>query len=74
MNDRIQELAHEAGYKHPDAVGTIEDYAYFNHEKFAELIIQECVDICDAYGMPDGTSPVARIISKVIKHKFGMDE
>jgi hypothetical protein len=24
--------------------------------------------------MPDGTSPVARIISKVIKHKFGMDE
>ena len=43
-------------------------------KRFAEMIVQECVDMCDAYGMPDGTSPVARIISKVIKRKFGMDE
>jgi hypothetical protein len=74
MNDLIKELAEAAGYKHPDAVGECEDYAYFSHEKFAELIVQECVDVCDAYGMPDGTSPVARIISKVIKRKFGMNE
>ena len=42
MNDRIKEFAGQAGYKHPDAVGMCEDYAYFSHEKFAELIILEC--------------------------------
>ena len=45
MNKRIQELAEQAGYKHPDAVGMCEDYAYFDHEKFAELIVRECADI-----------------------------
>jgi hypothetical protein len=42
MNERIRELAEQAGHKHPDAVGMCEDYAYFNHEKFAELIVKEC--------------------------------
>ena len=45
MNKRIRELAHEAGYKHPDAVGRCEDYAYFDHKKFAELIVRECAGI-----------------------------
>lgn len=45
MNERILELAKEAGYKHPDAVGSCEDYAYFDHAKFAELIIQECTQL-----------------------------
>jgi hypothetical protein len=74
MNDRIKELAERV-------VGPSRlhggDFALMGNEqveKFAELIVQECVDVCDAYGMPDGTSPVARIISKVIKRKFGMDE
>lgn len=43
MNERIKLLAEQAGYKHPDAVGMIEDYAYFDHEKFAELIVKECI-------------------------------
>jgi hypothetical protein len=72
MNERIKELAEQAGYKHPDAVGTCEDYAYFDHEKFAELIVLECTDICEGYGMPDGTSPVAAILSDAIKRKFGV--
>jgi len=45
MNDRIRNLAEQAGYKHPDAVGECEDYAYFDHEKFAELIVRECVKV-----------------------------
>lgn len=43
MNERIEELARESGYKHPAAVGTCEDYAYFDYKKFAELIIEECI-------------------------------
>ena len=50
MNDLIKELAEDAGYKHPKAVGECEDYAYFNHEKFARLIIEECVDYAFANG------------------------
>ena len=47
MNERIKELAEQAGYKHPDAVGMCEDYAYFDHEKFAELIVRECLGCCE---------------------------
>ena len=43
MNERIRELARQAGFEHPDHVGTCEIYAYFDHEKFAELIVRECV-------------------------------
>jgi hypothetical protein len=47
MNERIRLLAEQAGYKHPDAVGKCEDYAYFDHEKFAELIIRKCAKVAD---------------------------
>jgi len=30
------------------------------------------VAICDAYGMPDGTSPVAEILAATIKSRFGI--
>jgi hypothetical protein len=43
MNERIRELARQAGFEHPDHVGTCEIYAYFDHEKFAELIVRECI-------------------------------
>ena len=41
MNERIKLLAEQAGYKHPAAVGTCEDYAYFDYEKFAELMLED---------------------------------
>ena len=40
MDERIKELAEQAGYKHPKAVGMCEDFAYFNIERFAELVEQ----------------------------------
>lgn len=47
MHDKIKEIAILAGYKHKDAVGQCEDYAYFDHEKFAELLIRECIGCCE---------------------------
>ena len=35
--DDIIRMAREAGYKHPDAVGDAEDFAYFDFERFATL-------------------------------------
>ena len=45
ISSKIEELAKASGYKHADAIGDCEDYAYFNKEKFAELIVQECISI-----------------------------
>ncbi len=36
--DDIIRMAREAGYQHPDAVGTCEDFAYFDLERFAALV------------------------------------
>ena len=73
MNERIKELAEQAGYKHPDAVGMCEDYAYFDHEKFALLIVRECIDIVSPYAVRmenfDGGHPIADL-----KKHFGVEE
>lgn len=42
MNQRIKELAEQAGFV--DKGNNITAYTNFDHEKFAELIIQECAD------------------------------
>ena len=80
MNGRIQELAREAGFEHPDHVGSCEIYAYFDHEKFAELIVKECISICDKeYVAQIGTSASAynSAIKKCrdnIAQHFGVDK
>ena len=71
MNERIKELAEQAGYKHPDAVGECEDYAYFDHEEFAELIIQDLIDsMIKRYG-DDDELPIQEIKLFVREH-FGV--
>ena len=69
MNERIKELAEQAGYKHPDAVGRCEDYAYFDHEKFAELIVRECIDAVSDCSVEYCTRP--QIVSEIKEH-FGV--
>ena len=60
MNEKIKQLALQAGfYANPD----IEKF-----EKFAELIVAECVDIADEY---DGAG--STIVSRIEKH-FGVEE
>ena len=44
MNERIDQLARAAGFKHPDHVGLCEEYAYFDHVRFAELIVRETLN------------------------------
>ena len=40
-------------------------------EKFAELIVRECIDWCNAHARDDGT---AQRIAKDIKKDFGVEE
>ena len=53
MNERIQELAEQATSiveSPPNREGWTSSYAYFDKEKFAELIIMECLTICEELG------------------------
>ena len=49
MNEKIKQLAEQATSiveSPPNREGWTSSYAYFDKEKFAELIVQECVAIC----------------------------
>ncbi len=69
MNERIQEFAKQAGfYKYGD---DFEDII----EKFAELIVRECLDIAQDRAAFDGFPPndVNHIIDEIKEH-FGVEE
>ena len=61
MNERIKELAEQASFKNKDE----ESIQYF-----AELIIQECADVCERFGESgDGYTCSAEILEH-----FGVEE
>ena len=68
MNERIKELAREAGLlvHNPEGVPT-------KLEKFAQLIVEECAHIAWLYDDPKLYWHGA-VIAKSIKHRFGVEE
>lgn len=68
MNEQFKQISLMAGGSHYPSINP--DL----QQKFGELIVEECVKICDLYGMPDGTSPAAMIIALAIKNRFGMEQ
>ena len=84
MNERIQELAREAGLKHHNWITNESnvkdgDFKYprlEDYEKFAELIVRECVQVCaDRGAHHDGLySDWADDCSKRIGKHFGVEE
>lgn len=75
MNERIKQLAEQAGMQHP-VMGEV-CYTDFDHEKFAELIIQECLDVV-AMRMNLGPVEICRqeckAVAAEIKQHFGVEE
>lgn len=73
MNERIKELAHEAGLPtyNPDGIPT-------KLEKFAELIVQECISCATWVGKVNNHAiePVhtAHAINQRIRQHFGVEE
>jgi hypothetical protein len=67
MNERIRELAHKAGLPtyNPEGIPT-------KLEKFAELIVKECVDIVDSHRMKMDSGPTH--IIEDFKQHFGVEE
>ena len=70
MNERINQLAREAGLIAPCG-SDLEGLREFDYRMFAKLIITECIDWCNAHARDDGT---AQRIAQDIKKDFGVEE
>ena len=78
MNERIGKLAEQAGLLGPSSrVGNSHEAT----EKFAELIVKECIKLCgheankDEYDQYDmGMSVKAEDIKALVKKHFGVEE
>ena len=76
MNDRIRELAEQSGVVMRGKFGKPMNIDEL--EKFAELIVQECADICmematKCAGLP-GDGALAKDCADWIKKDFGVEE
>jgi hypothetical protein len=71
MNERIQQLAEKCEGRTICECGEIG----FNYEKFAELIVRECIGIAQDRAAFDWATPndVNHIISEIKEH-FGVEE
>ena len=65
MNERIKQLAEQAGSTHKQNLGVYQFYAD-ELEKFAELIVRECAEVADT------AEPF--LSSDLIKKHFGVEE
>ena len=70
MNERIQELAEQAGWMMSDEVEGFNTRL----EKFAELIVRECADIAKHHVMNISTYADAEFVEKQIEIHFGVEE
>ena len=78
MNERIKTLAEQAGFIDRGTNHTA--YMNFDHEKFAELIVRECVDRvttkANGWGDMTGFAIKESILdcAKDLKKHFGVEE
>ena len=77
MNERIRELAEQATsiVEMVGPQGYTSSYANFDREKFAELIVKECVEIADTE-RPNlvGCGYITKTNGMRIKEHFGVEE
>ena len=86
MNERIRELAKQTGYLwHASGDPQIYEFTPEKLEKFAELIVRECIDKIEKYRIPVGNSAAGEMacewtydaLKKIrddIKETFGVEE
>lgn len=77
MNERIEELAEEHGFIHEFMTTGERNDALQKYKKFAELIVQECVDRIKNADMTDleGSDPddVLWLVERQVVKHFGVD-
>ena len=67
MNERIKQLAEQAGFDDRGSNHTA--YMNFDHEKFAELIVGECINTVKLWEKDSRNH-----ISYILERHFGVEE
>ena len=70
MNEQIRQLAEQAKASVPAGL-VVEEWIQVYNKNFAELIVRECMEWCDAHATINGT---AQQIRDSIKKDFGVEE
>ena len=70
MNERIRQLAEQAKASVPAGL-VVEEWIQVYNKNFAELIVRECMEWCDAHATINGS---AQQIRNSIKNHFGVEE
>ena len=76
MNERIRELAEQATEKfntYFDGRGNVTE-TYFDKEKFAQLIVRECITKIKITEVPQGNIPALGMVVRTLKEHFGVEE
>jgi hypothetical protein len=78
MNERIENCLYHAGLTAQGCWDELDDYTKTGIEKFANLIVQECTDIClemaaKCAGLP-GEGALAKDCAYWIKQDFGVKD
>jgi len=76
MNERIKELAEQVGVKYSLWLGS-KPAAYMTYgelEKFAELIVKECLDIVNRHEYSYHEADPLWETAQLIKQHFGVEE
>ena len=85
MNERIKELAEQASKDNSDGYSVTLEYSNRFAEKFAELIVEECINKIETYRIPVGNSAAGEMacewtydalkeIRDDIKEHFGVEK
>ena len=69
MNERIQQLAEQAGWGKGETHDDCMQCSPFDKEKFAELIVQECAELFPEIYYYSGLA-----VKRNIKQHFGVEE
>ena len=73
MNERIKELAGQAGFKVNWQHEDVQAIKMARFEKFAELIVKECAELCDRFQAREvGMQPTE--CAGAIRKMFGVEE
>lgn len=75
MNKRIKELAEQASHQSPDGYPVTIPYSKDFAEKFAELIMKECIEVASKQKNPHNLNykPSERFVEDLKLH-FGVEE
>ena len=75
MNERIKLLAEQASHQSPDGYPVTIPYSNDFAEKFAELIVRECIRVpYDMWDKAELNADIAVKIEHRIKEHFGVEE